>query len=1387
MKSLMGLLFCFVSLGMFSISSAQNSNLKLKQLSINDGLSHNRVTCIIQDKQGFLWFGTNDGLNKYDGYNFTVYQNNPNDSSTITNNSISNSCLLEDSDGDIWVGTNGLNRFNKLTEKFTRYSWRDITSSSINCIYKDLNQNLWVGTYSGINLFDKSKNQFIKFRRNMNIDTPEDYCSNFLDDGNGNILVATKKGIYVFNPQKKTFTLHSSCQQNSLIANSQIMDLMEDCNKNLWISTIYNGVFCYSKEKQVKHYKFANEHADFKSNNNYFSFQDKLNNLWFGTDVNGLYKLSVNDTAFLNYRNNENDNNSIASNSVFAAYEDNSGLLWFCTANGISYLNRNVKFEHYRKINNSENSLTNNFVTCFAKDSKGNMWIGTDGGGLCLFDIKTGKTTPYAHNKQLKSLKVIDLAADNDGKLWVGTWAGGLYSIDVATNRIINYLPEKGDEKSISTSDIMALTIDNNNNLWVATFLSGLDYFNKKNETFVHFRPTGDNNSLTNYVYALITDRNDNIWVGNLGTGINRLEYNKNMPVNKENVKVFRYTKSTATSQENINVFCEDSDNNLWIGTQNGLVFFDYKNDSTKVYNYDDGLPNNTINGILEDQHKNLWISTNKGISRFNIKNKEFKNYDVNDGLQSNQFNIHACFKDVDGTMYFGGINGFNVFHPDSIKDNTFIPPVYITDFKIFKESIPVGVEKNGRIILPMAIPFLNEIELLYNESMITFEFAALNYISPEKNQYAYILEGFDKTMHYVGTERSATYTNLPQGDYVFRVIASNNDGIWNNEGTSIKIIVLPPWYKTWWAYLTYGAIMILTIYLIRQSALVKEKNRSQIALERLEFIRNRELNQKTIEVEQMKLRFFTNISHEFRTPLTLIMGLLDYFYKNKNSVNWSENERFFNIMKNNAQRLLQIINKILDVRKLETGKMKVFVKKGDIVIFVKSIAESYAIQADKRNIQYTIQCEGECKAALFDNDMIDKIVFNLLSNAFKFTSDNGEISICTTIFSGNDEEWNNEINATGLNYSDSFIKISVCDNGVGIPNDQFDRIFERFYQTDDIKSHSGGSGIGLSLVKEFLDLCSGKTSVESSEGKGSNFIVWLPIGNDLLELPEIEMSEQVLENESYENQFYVEDVTDEEPIAQQEPDEEFPLILIVEDNQDMQSYLAGMLKPKYRVITANNGKIGLEKAMDTLPDLIICDIMMPEMSGTELCHILKNDEYTSHIPIILLTARTSEYNFVEGIETGADEYITKPFSIAILEAKVKNIIRIREKLKEKFGKGDFTYAKEITANTIDEKFLQKAIDIVTKNISDCNFSNELLGGEMAMSRTQLYKKIKAITNQSVNEFIRTIRLKHASELLTTTSLNVSEVAMEVGFIDAAYFSRCFTKQYGVSPSKYAR
>ncbi|MDQ4139563.1 MAG: ATP-binding protein [Bacteroidota bacterium] len=1383
----------------------QNTKVKIEHLPMELG----NVAGILQDRKGFMWFCTSNGLKKYDGYSFTTYKHNPNDSTTLFDNLLST--IWEDKEGTIWLGTSegGLSKFDSYHDRFIHFRPTQLKNTSgkigsVTAINEDSNGTLWLGHEGAkITRFNKKTGKFFPSDFSPLLVTPADtnlgiaqYISSIIKDKDGSLWISNNKvGIHRLNvtpgKESKDSELNFTHFRKNPVGTDPfssylIRNIYQDHAGMIWLCTA-NGLNQLNPATgKVKYYFHDPNKANSISHNDVLDVvEDQQGNLWIAT-LNGVNKLNKDRTEFTGYFHDPTNPGSLSSNDILSLYIDRTGILWVVTAAGLDKIYPDLKpFYLYRQNPCTTNSLSNNVVRCIWEDKSGIIWIGTLGGGLNAFNRKTGKFTHYRNDpKKAKSLPndvVSSIMEDRDGNLWVATakrMRGSLSILNRKTGEFTHYAGDSALYPSLGNYAIVHMYEDRQGIIWLCT-TNGLSSFNRKTGVASHYQPDATNpDAISSGAYIIKEDRRGNLWVGTDDNALNKLD--------RKTGKFMHYKPDKETpgsiSSGFVRSIYEDSLGILWFGTLGGgLCRFDPNNEIFTVFTEEKGLPGYSVYSIQPDNDGNLWLGTNNGLAKFNPFTLTFTNYDVNDGLQHNLFAIDVkdyggSFKGKDGTLYFGGINGMNAFYPRHIQVNKQIPAVAITNFKLLDKLLPGKNESD-------------QIQLSYKQNFFSFEFAALNYINTQKNQYAYKLEGVDKNWVFSGNRRYVSYTNLEPGEYVFKVKGSNNDGIWNEKGASIRLTILPPWWRTSLAYTLYVLLFVCITYGSYRYLLTKERLKQDLKLKELEAA-------KLHEVDQMKSRFFTNISHEFRTPLTLILSPVHQMLSQ--ALEEKQVRKNHELIYSNAQRLLTLINQLLDLSKLEAGSMTLKLQRGDLVRKLRTLVYSFSSLAESQSITLSFYTSSEKIFTFFDYDKVEKIINNLLSNAFKFTPAGGSITVrvatpVSTVPSLIKEKINSD-------QAGDFVQIRVEDTGRGIPPELVTKIFERFYQVDSSSTREQeGTGIGLSLTKELVELHKGKIVVESELGKGTTFIIYLPLVDDLESaLPE---TKSFTENPEKSEESFLEP---KEPAGRQTtnlarndlecPPEgskkhglkeknKLPQLLVVEDNQDVATYIKDIFMEEYTVLEAKNGQEGLQLALEHIPDLVISDLMMPKMDGLELCTQLKALECTSHIPLILLTAKSTIENKLTGLEIGADEYITKPFHAKELVVRVKNLIEGRRKLREKYSRE--SNLLPAGTSSVDEKFFQKALSIIEANVSNPEFDVEVFSKEIGMSRMQLHRKLTALTNQSPGEFIRTFRLKRAAQLLDKNCGNISEIAFSLGFSSLTYFTKCFKEQYGQTPSDY--
>ncbi|MEO8416169.1 MAG: two-component regulator propeller domain-containing protein [Ginsengibacter sp.] len=1355
---------------------AQPSQYRFSRIDISQGLSNNEVNCIFKDEKGFLWFGTRSGLNRFDGYRFKTFKHDLRDTTSINDEEIEQ--IFEGPNHKLWINTkSGLVIYDLLKEKFNRHPQTSLKAlgvpdASLLDLKKDHQGNFWLlGATTGLYKYEPGTGKTVHY---LSEPTASVNITGFAISDSNFIWAIYNNGLLKKMDGTSGKTLDSSIIVPGQKAATELTayEIYSDAQDDLWIFSPGRprGIFYYNvSQHKVVHIAKGNSSKSLNNDVIRKVVQDGNDLIWLATDHGGINILDKKDFTINYLLNDEDDNYSIAQNSINSMYKDNSGIIWIGTfKKGLCYYNKSIiKFPLYHHKLSDPNSLSYNDINRFLEDEKGNIWIGTNGGGLLYFNRKTGKFIKYSHNpsndNSLSNDVVVSLCLDHNNILWIGTYFGGLDRFD--GKNFTHYRHSNTDSSSISDNAIWSIMEDSQQRLWIGTFSSGLDRYEKSSNTFQHFKATGYHSVHSSYVCDLLEAKNGDIWIATSNgidvfekkTGDFSLYYHHNAA-----------KPLSSLSNDNTIALLQDSRGLIWVATRDGLNYYDPAKDQFNTLRKEDGLPDNIIVSIVEDQQHNIWAGTPNGLSNVIVsKDNEtrklsfrFRNYNQYDGLQGKEFNEYAAGITRTGELLFGGPNGFNLFSPQQINNSNYDPQLVLTDLQMFNKSVNVGERLNGHLILPGSISDTKEITLTYDENIFSIEFAALNFFNTSSLRYAYTLKGFNNEWFIADDEtHKATYTNLDPGSYEFTVRSINENGILSDDSTSLKINILPPIWRTPYAYILYFLLSTIILYFGRRIILQRARMRFAIEQERREAHRLH-------EVDVMKIRFFTNVSHELRTPLSLILTPLDKIIKNTSA---PLQKRQFQMIHRNARRLLNLVNQLLDFRKMEMRELQLQPSKGNIIKFIQEISYSFIDLAAKNHVIFSFTSSTDRFFTDFDHDKIERILFNLLSNAFKFTHGNGSVRVDVKPIRKEDV---------------SVLQIEVCDSGIGIPPEKLGKIFDRFFQNDIPENMvNQGSGIGLAITKEFIKLHKGTITVKSQENLGSCFTVMLPfkelapdpIGNNpdenmtnFFEMPEIETPEEAFP-----------------PGANPDSVVQKQTILLVEDHDDLRSYLKENLEQYFNIIEATNGKSGWQKTLSAHPDIIVSDISMPEMNGIDLCRKIKNDKRTSFVPVILLTALTGDEHQLKGLETGASDYMTKPFNFEILLSKIKNLLAQQASARRAYQKLVKSEPSVIHVDSPDEKFMHHALEIIEKNIANPGFSVEELSRELYISRVGLYKKMLALTGKSPLEFIRSVRLQRAAQLLEKSRLTIAEIAYEVGFNDPKYFSRFFKAHFNILPSAY--
>lgn len=1350
------ILFCLllcISSFLCQALAETSGRIHFRRLSVNDGMSQNTVLALTQDHNGKIWVGTFDGLNWYDGYRFAHFYKDLNDTASLSNNHVYSLCT--DAEGTVWVGTlTGLSRYNIVGNNFTNYSLPEKLPVQIFAIEDfDEKRQLLLGTSNGLVVFDK-KAGCMNPHPQLQDKTVYSICK--INDG---MLLGTSAGVYHYQPDNNSVVRLLPELKNEVISSI----IYDPRKRTCWLGSFIDGVYSVDENFHIKkHYQYKDKQQQPAMEAVRTLAQDDKGRIWIGA-INALFILEPETEVMEKHTFSHEDENSLGHNSVRSILKDNQGGMWVGTFyGGLNYYHSMAPAFDTMTYSAYKNSISDNTVSCIVENPyTGNLWIGTNDGGLNEYDRKKNHFTVYRANRHnshaLQSDNIKCALPDADG-VYIGSHGGGLSYLSARTKQIVNY----AFPKAVSFNNSCYSLLDGEDGtLWVGSLI-GLHRFDKKTKQ-LSLHPLAQKYPRLNSVLisVLYRDSKDRIWIG---TEESLFVY--------ENGKLEEWKDNKYEIPALIQAFCiqEDSNHHIWIGASTGLYKAeDGKYEHLTRYSTNDGLPNNFVYGVLEDGRGRMWITTNRGLSCFDPSEETFLNYTVQDGLSHGQFNTYGTCKTQDGIFYLGSLKGITYFNPYEFVDNPFSPNAVVTGAKVLNQpvtNIKDGISKyfqasNGRL-LGMSFPS--------SRKLFSIHFSVINYLSGRRNLFAYKLEGFDEDWVYSAQAislRGATYSNLPPGEYVFKVKACNNNGRWNNTPTEFFVHITPMWYQTWWAKTIYFLLIAGGLAFIFYFFITRAKMKMQMQIEHME--RN-----KIEEISQEKVRFYINMSHELRTPLSLILAPLEELSEEKNKFDIQVQQKLSYVYKN-GRKLLHLVNQLLDFRKAESGALPIRISMDNVEELAENVFAMFKENAQKRDINFHFRSELNGCLLPMDKTYVEMMLTNLLSNAFKFTPDRGEITLAL---------WKNE----------SSYGFRIKDNGIGIPPEKLSRIFERFYQANE---HRIGSGIGLSLVKCLVEKHHGTISVKSEPKQGTEFCIELPA--DVKVFVPTELVDQKEENgaewhtSSLATETMVEDGEFSEAsqaVEQEEckPTEEITeTILLVDDNKEMVDYLKNNFKSKYITLTAGNGEEALTILKEQKVDVVLSDVMMPGIDGIKLCELIKKNVQTCHIPVILLSAKGSIEAQTVGIRIGADDYIPKPFSMNLLKGKINNILKAKQRLRQYYSNTIDIDTAKMTSNALDEEFMSKAIQIVEDNISDENFTADDLAEKLFMSRSSLYLKMNSVSGEPPANFIRRIRFNKACKLLLEGRYSISEISSKVGFSSPSYFSTSFKKYIGCLPSDYVK
>lgn len=1299
----------------------KSSNIHFKKLQVSDGLSENSVYCILQDQSGFMWFGTKDGLNRYDGNSFKIFQKEDIDKTSLGNNFVRS--IAEKDRNTLYIGTDhGLFIMDKDNETFRSLDLKtpnnSLLHSAINSLIITKDESLWIGSMNqGIFRYIPSQNK-LEHVEIENIDLGQNATWSLLEDKSGSIWAGTRLGLLKFNKSIQKFQAVPELFNASDNPEFEILSMLEDKKGDLWLGTWGKGLLWFNKQNGILGSFMNRSSTPFVSHiRSIFEYNE--DQLMVGSD-DGLYIFNINSN-YVTRIDIPHFKYSLSDQNVYSMARDRENSIWIGTYfGGINYLNTSLLPIETFYSDVLKGFLSGKAVSQFVEDPKGNMWIATEDGGINYLDKSSGVIsqpikTSY-HNTHA-------LLLEND-KLWIGTFSRGLDVYDLNSKSLRNYRHQASNNQTINDDCIFSLYKTKAGEIYIGT-PAGVNKYNKEKDSFERIE------GINQFIYDIKEDLDGNIWLATYESGPIKYDIKSKKWIHYSKIK-----PNDPISSSKLTSIYQDSQNRLIFSSEGkGIFIYEKEKDSFKNISQANGLPNNVIYGVLDDPNGNLWLSSNKGIIHFNPEQPEkYELFTIDNGFQSNQFNYKSSYKSKDGKFYFGGINGFTSFYPQTFANikNRIEPNVSITGIQFLNNSDSQLIKD-----IQEKINTGQQIVLKHGQSSFTISFVSLSYLSPSQNQYAYMLEGADENWTSAGNRQSVSYVNLPAGKYTFKVKASNNDNLWNENGNSIQIEILPPFWLSIPAKIFYLLLSFTAIYLIIRyyERLSKEKHNRQLANFKME------QEQKSYS---SKIEFFTNVAHEIRTPVSLISAPLEEILENKNISTDIRNN--LHLIERNCERLHILINQLLDFRKMDEGRLQIHPESIDLKSFLNEMYERFRKSAQNKKLKLDLILPVKEEILVeTDSDAITKIISNLLSNAIKFA----EKLIVLEL---------------GINSDDTYY-ISVSDDGKGIPNEYKNLIFEPFYQINSNKAHSG-TGIGLSLVKHFSTQIAGRIDVKDIEPRGTSFIFSF---TNYPKLPEISL------NNTDFHELEIEHIDSHS----------LQSILLVDDNPEITAFIGQSLQDEYKIDIVENGKSALFKLEKSNYNLIISDIMMPEIDGISLSEIIKNDVNFSHIPIILLSAKIENSTKIKGLMSGADVFIEKPFSINYLRAQINSLLRNRNSILEIFNKNPLASYSSLATNKSDDVFLKNLNEEIEKNLADDQFNVESLIHILGFSRSNFQRKLKAVSGYSPGDYVRTYRLKKACNLLLEGDYRINEVCYRVGFSSPSYFTKAFIKAYNMTPKEF--